>query len=186
MNELSVTKLYQRRRRFSREFKAEIVAQCLEPGASVSRISLDNGLNANMVRRRMSEAQRADKTPGFVPVKLPAIPLQRETNQLQTSVAPSASRFPAPVARLWWSGLRSRRINVLPCCGTCWDDPNRRNLAGHRTTGYAGRARQGPGQGYSGLWFSQAALRLTEEQLSALVQGLPWQRLGADGVIAIL
>ena len=75
MNELSVTKPYQRRRRFSREFKAEIVAQCLKPGASVSRISLDNGLNANMVRRWMSEAQRADKTPatpGFVPVSLPA------------------------------------------------------------------------------------------------------------------
>lgn len=75
MNNLSVTKPYQRRRRFSREFKAEIVAKCLEPGASVSRISLDNGLNANMVRRWMSEAQRANKTPatpGFVPVNLPA------------------------------------------------------------------------------------------------------------------
>jgi len=77
MNDLSVTKPYQRRRRFSREFKAQIIAQCLEPGASVSRISLDNGLNANMVRRWMSEAQRADKTPakpGFVPVDLPAAP----------------------------------------------------------------------------------------------------------------
>tara|TARA_R110001599_G_scaffold160479_1_gene348252 strand:+ start:1567 stop:1944 length:378 start_codon:yes stop_codon:yes gene_type:complete len=75
MNELSVTKPYQRRRRFSREFKAEIVAKCLKPGASVSRISLDNGLNANMVRRWMSEAQRADKTPAtpqFVPVNMPA------------------------------------------------------------------------------------------------------------------
>ena len=76
MNELSVTKPYQRRRRFSREFKAEIVAKCLERGASVSRISLDNGLNANMVRRWMSEARRAAKTPetpGFVPVRLPAV-----------------------------------------------------------------------------------------------------------------
>lgn len=75
MNEVSVTKPYQKRRRFSREFKAEVVAQCLEPGASVSRISLDNGLNANMVRRWMSEAQRADKapaTPGFGPVNMPA------------------------------------------------------------------------------------------------------------------
>jgi transposase-like protein len=35
MNVLSVTKPYQRRRRFSRDFKAEIVAQCLEPGASI-------------------------------------------------------------------------------------------------------------------------------------------------------
>ena len=75
MNEVSVTKPYQRRRRFSGEFKAQIVAQCLAPGASVSRISLDNGLNANMVRRWMSEAQRADKTPAppaFVPVNRPA------------------------------------------------------------------------------------------------------------------
>jgi len=75
MNELSVTKPYQRRRRFSRKFKAEIVAQCQQPGASVSRISLDNGLNANMVRRWISEAQRANKapaTPGFVPVNMPA------------------------------------------------------------------------------------------------------------------
>ncbi len=77
MNNVSVTKSFQRRRRFSREFKAEIVARCLEPGASVSRISLDNDLNTNMVRRWMSEAQRADKapaTPGFVPVNLPAVP----------------------------------------------------------------------------------------------------------------
>ena len=76
MNDLSVTKPYQRRRRFSREFKAQIVAQCLKPGASVSRISLDNGLNANMVRRWISEARRAPKTRtttlGFVPVNLPA------------------------------------------------------------------------------------------------------------------
>ncbi|WP_148863195.1 hypothetical protein [Marinobacter fonticola] len=36
MNELSVTKLYQRRHRFSLEFKAEIVAKCLEPGATTS------------------------------------------------------------------------------------------------------------------------------------------------------
>ena len=75
MNELSVSRPYQRRRRFSREFKAQIVAQCLEPGVSISRISLDNGLNANMVRRWMREAQRHDQipaTPGFVPVNLPA------------------------------------------------------------------------------------------------------------------
>ncbi|MEO9587982.1 MULTISPECIES: transposase [Marinobacter] len=75
MNDLSVTKPYQHRRRFSREFKAQIVAQCQEPGASVSRISLDNGLNANMVRRWVREAQRTNKTPatpGFVPINLPA------------------------------------------------------------------------------------------------------------------
>ena len=29
-------------------------------------------------------------------------------------------------------------------------------------------------------------LRLTDEQLDALVQGLPWQRLGANAVISVL
>ena len=29
-------------------------------------------------------------------------------------------------------------------------------------------------------------LRLTEEQLAALVQGLPWQRLGDNAVISVL
>ncbi|HCQ6992903.1 TPA: transposase, partial [Enterobacter hormaechei] len=76
MNELSVTKPCQRRRRFSREFKAGIVAQCRDPGASVSRIALCNGLNANMVRRWIKEARRVPKapatTPEFVPVNLPA------------------------------------------------------------------------------------------------------------------
>jgi transposase-like protein len=50
MNNVSATKPYQKRRRFSPEFKADIVAECLEPGASVSRISLENGLNTVSVR----------------------------------------------------------------------------------------------------------------------------------------
>ncbi|WP_350161567.1 hypothetical protein [Marinobacter salarius] len=54
-----------------------MVAQCQEPGASVSRISLDNGFNTNMVRRWISEARRANKapskTPGFVPVNMAAV-----------------------------------------------------------------------------------------------------------------
>ena len=55
MTNISVTKPYQKRRRYSKELKARIVAECLKPGASVSRISLDNGLNANMVRLWVSE-----------------------------------------------------------------------------------------------------------------------------------
>lgn len=83
MSTLSVTKPYQQRRRFSREFKAQIVAECLKPGVSVSRIALDNGLNANMVRRWIHEARRAGKvpstSPAFVPLKLPA-PQGRNAN----------------------------------------------------------------------------------------------------------
>lgn len=77
MNEPNVTKPYQRRRRFSRELKAEIAAKFQETGASVSRISSDNGLNANTVRRWVKEARRVDKTrsktPAFVPVNQPMV-----------------------------------------------------------------------------------------------------------------
>lgn len=72
MNDLSVTKSYQRCRRFSREFKAEIVAQCLAPGATVSRIALDNGLNANMARRD-EQAKRLMAIPGIGPQTATAI-----------------------------------------------------------------------------------------------------------------
>ncbi|HKJ08535.1 MAG TPA: transposase [Gammaproteobacteria bacterium] len=72
MSSISVSPSRQKRRRHAPAFKADIVAACRQPGASVSRIALDNGLNANMVRRWISEAERAAGTaPAFVPLRLP-------------------------------------------------------------------------------------------------------------------
>ena len=42
------------RRRHSREFKAEVVQACREPGASVAAIALARGVNANLVHRWLS------------------------------------------------------------------------------------------------------------------------------------
>ena len=39
------------RRVYSRKFKREVVAQCLEPGASVSGVALTHGINANVIRK---------------------------------------------------------------------------------------------------------------------------------------
>ncbi|MAY09238.1 MAG: hypothetical protein CMI02_10795 [Oceanospirillaceae bacterium] len=75
-----------RRRHFSREFKAHIVAACLEPGVSVSRIALDNQLNANLLRRWIREAEQSGQTttsPAFMPLALPAA---------STSAAPGKDR----------------------------------------------------------------------------------------------
>lgn len=108
MNELSVTKPCQRRRRFSREFKAQIVAQCQEPGVSVSRISLDNGLNANMVRRWIKEARRVPKapatTPEFVPVNLPAAtssPGNESASDKRSTIRIEIPRAGGPVVVEW-------------------------------------------------------------------------------------
>lgn len=68
-----------RRRRHSAELKARILDACAEPGASVSRIALENGLNANLVfkwRRQAGREQAPTKAPvpaaEFVP--LPILP----------------------------------------------------------------------------------------------------------------
>lgn len=47
-----------RRRRFSPEHKASLVAACLQPGSSVSAVALANGINTNMVHRWIREHER--------------------------------------------------------------------------------------------------------------------------------
>lgn|SRR3990167_7918065 len=39
------------RRTYSNQFKADVAAQCLMPGASVSAIALSHGINANVIRK---------------------------------------------------------------------------------------------------------------------------------------
>jgi transposase-like protein len=74
MNNVSVTRPYRKRRRHAPEFKARLVAECHSPGASVSRIALDNDLDANQLRRWIRESKQTGKSrsPAFMPIKLPA------------------------------------------------------------------------------------------------------------------
>lgn len=82
-----------RRRRYSREFKAQIVETCLRPGTSVAAIARLHNINNNIVHRWIREAEQAASsvasgaslpagieanaisacaTPAFVPVQLSA------------------------------------------------------------------------------------------------------------------
>ncbi|MEP0232255.1 MAG: transposase [Alphaproteobacteria bacterium] len=61
------------RRRYDPASKARLVAACLEPGVSVSRLALDNGINANLLRKWIKAAQEAgperrSSPSAFVPV----------------------------------------------------------------------------------------------------------------------
>jgi transposase-like protein len=47
-----------RRRRHSTAFKAEAVAACRRPGVSIAAAALSRGLNANLLRRWVVEAER--------------------------------------------------------------------------------------------------------------------------------
>lgn len=81
-----------RRRRHSAAFKAEAVVACQQPGVSIAAAALARGLNANLLRRWVVEAERAgsmpvparptppsaalDSTKSFVPVALTSSPTE--------------------------------------------------------------------------------------------------------------
>jgi transposase-like protein len=64
------------RRRHSAELKRLVLAQCAEPGASVAKVALTHGLNANLVHkwRAASAAVPAAKALQTVQGKRPATP----------------------------------------------------------------------------------------------------------------
>ena len=71
-----------RRRKHSAEFKAQAVAACQEPGVSIAAMALANGINANLLRRWVVDAEQppqsrpaavvriAGAAPSFIPVAM--------------------------------------------------------------------------------------------------------------------
>ena len=74
------------RRQHDRRFKEELVCQSLLPGASVSAIALDNGINANLLFKWRREHLRA------------ASPRSAQAVLLPVEVAPVADAMAPPVA----------------------------------------------------------------------------------------
>lgn len=71
-----------RRRKHSAEFKAEAIAACRKPGVSIAAAAMQRSINANLLRRWVVEAERAEAgapvralpSQSFVPVALSAVP----------------------------------------------------------------------------------------------------------------
>jgi transposase len=64
-----------RRRRYSQEMKAQVLAECEAPGASVAKVAMSHGINANVVHgwRKLARGASAVAVAGareFVPVAL--------------------------------------------------------------------------------------------------------------------
>lgn len=67
------------RRNHSRALKAQILAECVAPGASVAKVAMAHGINANIVHgwRRAAREQAAQPIvvpQGFVPLAIEAAP----------------------------------------------------------------------------------------------------------------
>ena len=66
------------RRRYSAELQAQVLAECGALGASVAKVAMSHGINANVVHRWRQLAREGRAAPGtvpgeFVPVSLPAV-----------------------------------------------------------------------------------------------------------------
>lgn len=62
-----------RRRTHSLQFKAEAVAACRKPGASIAAAALARSINANLLRRWVVEAERAEAGTSSTLRALPAL-----------------------------------------------------------------------------------------------------------------
>ena len=65
------------RRSYPKSFKAQVVEECSQPGASVAGVALSPGLNANLVHKwiRRQQAQLPAVPSSFIPIPLvPSLP----------------------------------------------------------------------------------------------------------------
>lgn len=107
------TKKRTRVRAYPAEFKAQLVAECEQPGASVAKVALAHGLNANMLHTWRREAcggsevaSRREQTdfvslPLPAPVSTPAASIRVELRRGATSVAVSWPTDAADACAAW-------------------------------------------------------------------------------------
>ena len=79
--------LGRRRRRHTAEFKAELVAACRRPGVSSAAVVQAHSINANLLRRWVSEAERTEGL--AVKPSEPAIPAREAFIALPTASRPA-------------------------------------------------------------------------------------------------
>lgn len=99
------------RRQYTEAFRRELVERCLQPGASVSGIALENGINTNVVFRWRREhlravsgvAQHGAAQAVLLPVKVAAA-----TRQTEPASMPSCSPVPTGVIEIDIGAARVR------------------------------------------------------------------------------
>ena len=76
------------RRRYSAELQAQVVGECDAPGASVAKVAMSHGINANVVHRwrqlaREARPELGRSTGEFVPVSMPAVSPSTDSRAIQ-------------------------------------------------------------------------------------------------------
>ncbi|MBS0499089.1 MAG: transposase [Proteobacteria bacterium] len=83
-----------RRRRYSEEVKQQVMRECDEPSASVAKVAMAHGINANVVhswRKRVRQLlqapdESAPRQPTFIPMMLPSAAVTSTATHLQVQI----------------------------------------------------------------------------------------------------
>lgn len=92
-----------RRRKHSDEFKADAVAAATQPGMSMAAVALSHGINANLLRRWVHEAE------GRATPALPIIPARSHANTQPAPAAFVPVQLPVPAQAVQDIRLEVRR-----------------------------------------------------------------------------
>lgn len=85
-----------KRRTFTKAFKAALVAEAERGERSVADIAMSNQINANQLRRWMTEADQSNNAGAMVPVTMAADHLSTPLAPLEVIVANVTLRFHPP------------------------------------------------------------------------------------------
>ncbi|MGN9435072.1 IS66-like element accessory protein TnpA [Pseudomonas syringae] len=63
------------RHSYSKSFKAQIIQECAQPGASIASVALGHSLNANLVHKwiRLQAQKIPAPPPAFIPLAMPLV-----------------------------------------------------------------------------------------------------------------
>ena len=76
------------RRSYSRSFKAQVIQECAQPGASIASIALSHSLNANLVHKwiRLQTQKSMALHPAFVSLPMPLASTESQSASSTISV----------------------------------------------------------------------------------------------------
>src|ERR1035437_3864506 len=108
------------RRNHSAEFKAQVLAACREPDASVPAIAMRNGLNANVIYRGLPEEPKKTQTPLVTPTQVSQVTSFLPVQLPQPVAKPVTVRASAEIRMELRRGGSSVTVNwPLQCSGEC-------------------------------------------------------------------
>ncbi len=78
------------------------MAPCSQPGTSIAGVALSHGVNADIVHKRIRQAERQPPVaPAFVPVALPAVPSAGGHIEIRLSRSPAQAAVQWHVGEAW-------------------------------------------------------------------------------------